>query len=258
MKERDSQQPSGHSRAMVRFWHSQDEIFIQARKDRRQNTARANMERATINVKVLPLAGRGATTEEIHQILGFEKYQVNNALAKARARHVFPRPSREQTRRARRQAYIEKFPQEEKCRFALAKRMIDEKLIGDDISSWKDLNLLYEKNKRKLPENFVDKIILELYVSIIKGLKQGKTKLSIGYTSLFNENGFRSVFEQLRLEKGFLLAKLLTDWADGEDETGFFKLEGDKKTRHIENDTGKLVYDSSEFRIKRLLKPLSS
>jgi len=256
MKERDSRQPSGHSMAMMRFWHDEGAVLEGRREERRMNSAKANRERAVITKMVLPLAFRGATTEEIHKIQGIEPIRINNSLSKARARGVLPRPSKEQTRKALSQAHLVKFSQEEENKFALAKRMIEEGLVGDNLSNWEDLSLLYKKSKRSLPKNFVDKIILELYVLLVKGLKNEDSTSSIKYGRLLREDSFGSFFEQLKSEKGFLLAKLLTDWADGEDEDGFFKIKNGKKARHIETEDGKIVHDSSAFQIKKLGNPL--
>lgn len=103
------QQPrSARSAVMIRFWHAEGVIAEEAREKVTRNSTRANKNRAIISKMVFPLALRGATTEEIHKIQGIKPSQINNALTKIRANGSLPRPTEDETRRAKKLAHLKK------------------------------------------------------------------------------------------------------------------------------------------------------
>lgn len=73
------------------------------------------------------------------------------------------------------------------------------------------------------------------------------------YERLSHDENFGPFIEKLQSERGFLMAKLLTNWADGEDEKGFYEISSDgTKSRRTVSEDGQCVYDNHAIYLKRI------
>lgn len=193
MKERcPEQQPRSATRRneeMKRFWHAGGVATEQASAERVRRMTLSNRERAVIASVVIPLALRGATTEEIHKIQGIKPSQINNALTKARRKSsLLPSPTEEETRRAKRLAHLgkrmreaRKYTQEEENAFVLAKKLISEGVVGYDLSGWRHLHSIYEQAKRDLPDSFAKCLRLEVFLRTQLNANNGNRELMDKY-----------------------------------------------------------------------------
>jgi hypothetical protein len=146
--------------------------------------------------------------------------------------------------------------QEERNSINFAKRAQEKGFFTDDLTYWNKLNSLYESLGRELSFSFYDRLRLEVFHRAIEQAKEGDIALLNSYTEIG-----RSVdpewFKLLAEEEGFIKAKLLTFWADGEDEKGFFKLNASGgKTRQLESYVyGEgCVYMNSQMALGKLVK----
>ena len=119
--------------------------------------------------------------------------------------------------------------------------------FGWDITAWNQVKEMYVKHKKVLP-SFLHLLIAEVYFAAIQKAVKGDMSLLNEYSEIRRETSQ----EGLSLTEGFIKAKLLTDWADGEDEKGFYELKDGMKVRHVEIVDDKFVNGNSRLAIEKL------
>lgn len=129
---------------------------------------------------------------------------------------------------------------------------MDKGFFGWDLSVWKRLEDLFAVNKRQLPGDPFKRLILEIFLSAIEQAKRGNIVFLHEYkevTRNIDPKRFRFPTE----DEGLITAKLLSGWADGEDEKGFFKsLDGGRRQYRTEIVDGVYVRSNSGLEISKL------
>lgn len=169
------------------------EKSAQTRTGKRQ-PMEAVIGQSTVWVKVKPLFLRDASVPEASDITGFQRRQVKDALHRNKTRPEWQRIDRvvdpELTRKRRSQAQKRRFISDpeiienQKKGIELIRLFMDQNLVTEDLSSWKDLNDIYTKMNRDLPESLVDRIRLEFFLAARKALADGNPDLLIKYKEL--------------------------------------------------------------------------
>lgn len=222
---------------------------------------------STVWSKVKPLHERMALSSEIAEITGFTREQVNGTIKRNRFRPEWSRSSvltpeqivilQERSGRARRPRNPKDRPlptQDDKNSLVFAQKLLEEGLVTSDLSFWVSVNELYKDSGRKLPDNFSQKLRLEILLRGLREGKKGSSETLIKYDKLGREINAQWFEKNFLQEEGFVKAKAFTTWANGEDKEGFFGINGDgiKFRRGISEDSV-YVYDNSAIRIKRIL-----
>lgn len=216
--------------------------------------------------KVRPLRERLALSSEIAVIAGFTRKQVKRAIDGNSRRPEWNRVpvlTPEQIQILRKRSGKTKKPrnpkdrpsptQDDKNSLVFAQKLLDEGLITSDLSYWTNVNELYKNTGRTLPDNFSQKLRLEILLRGLSELKKGSSETLIKYDKLgreIDDQWFKKTFAE---EEGFVKAKALTAWANGEDEKGFFRMSGDGiKCRRSIFEDGEYVYENSSSHLRRI------
>lgn len=149
---------------------------------------------------IRPLVLRDGLTSEIMDITGFTKWQVNNA--KYSKKHPewrqvpgYSAPGKETERRRRshqgkpnKLENRQPISEDQKKNNNFAKKILDAGLITDDLLYWNALNSLYLRLERNLPEEFSDKLRLELF---LKGQVHRFTRQDVSLIRTYRDMGQR-------------------------------------------------------------------
>lgn len=134
--------------------------------------------------------------------------------------------------------------------FIFAKALLAENLIDFNLTN--RFRLIYKENKKTLPESFSQRLRLAVLFKALEDLRDGKNDRIIKFETLgyqVDPFWFKRDFIE---EEGFIKAKLLTNWADGEDEKGFYVMNDGDKSRKLVSEDGEYVYDNSSIYLKRM------
>ena len=234
-------------------------------KEREIIQARKSIEQSTIWNKVRPLFMRGAIAGEIALITNLSRKQVNNAIdrriKKTNMRRLHDdfftkettRIRQSRSHKGKRKRLVDRptMSEEEKNQIEFAKIAQEKGFFTDDLTCWNSFNSLYESLGRKLPPSFYERLRLEVFFSAIEHAKGGETTLLNNYAEIGKSIGLEW-FNLLANEEGVIRAKLLTYWADGEDEKGFFQLNANGgKVRQVVNEDEGLINLNSEVVLKK-------
>lgn len=248
--------------------HSQSTKTVIAEKaKRRPKPPELIAKQSTVWLKVKPLRERLALSSEIAEITGFTKKQVKNAISRNGSRpelNRIPELTFEQVVELKRKAGKSKKPrnpkdrpfltQDDKNSLIFARKLLEEGLITSDLSYWTNVNELYKNSGRTLPDNFSQKLRLEILLRGLIELKKGSPEILIKYYKLGRAIDGQWFKEDFLEEEGFVKANALTTWADGEDAKGFFRLNGNGiKERRVEFNEGSFVNVTSMLVIKKLI-----
>lgn len=169
------------SQQMSDQWHKPE--FEEARKSRLEKIAAANAERANTRRICLPLARRGATTQDIRNIYPeLNRGQINSLLGRLRGKEIIKRPTSEETRLTKSKTLLGKvwkskerrYTQEQKNSSALARSLKDSGLVPDDTQGWDELERVFREHERQLSDGFTtDKLRLEVFAEAYRSFKKG-------------------------------------------------------------------------------------
>lgn len=245
--------------------HFQNTKTAIAEKARRPKPLELIAKQSTVWSKVKHLRERLALSSEIAEITGLTKKQVKRAINRNRPelnristltpeQVVELKKKAGKAKKPRRQENRKLPTQDEKNSLIFARKLLEEGFITSDLSYWANVNELYKNSDRTMPDNFSQKLRLEILLRGLFELKAGNPKILIKYYKLgreIDDQWFKEIFAE---EEGFVKANALTAWADGEDAKGFFKLNGNGiKERRVEVDEGCLVNANSMLVMRKLI-----
>ncbi len=153
-------------------------------KERKQGITDALSNTAVVRSRVLPLAFREGSQREIERLTGLGFEQVRNVLYSARRAGLLRGITDEERTEIHRKggkttAHIrwrtedpDALRPEAHKSIALARRFLEEGLVGGDLSSWERLNQLYERYDRILPPNLSDRLIFETFLIVLEALEK--------------------------------------------------------------------------------------
>ena len=125
---------------------------------------------------VRPLFLRGALVREISGITGFTNKQVRNAIHRRRPdwhsvpRELFTKERKRERRRGAAMPGVPKrlswfIPESQRKNIEFARKLyLTECLVDADLTAWEALGVIYSEKKRKLPEDFAYRLILECFL----------------------------------------------------------------------------------------------
>lgn len=186
------------------------ELIAAARRGvRRGKQLQETMSRKHGAVKMIAgsLLLRGGSSEEVAQITGFTKVQIDNLISNMRRPGGgLRKPSDEETSQRKRVAHLGKprskrgrqYRPEEKYSFAFLKSFAQDELFAD-LGSWLHLHTMYSLRRRELPVSFAGKLLLELFLKAMKNFAEGDASLLLQYMKLgegihkrwFNQDHYR-------------------------------------------------------------------
>lgn len=155
-----------------------------------------SMKKGGIRVGVLRYALRGGTNEEIAQITSFSYEQVERFTKNGRKNGDLPIPTSEERFQIRSRAnklqrlkakHGGEFPLEIQRSFVFARSLHKAGVISEDLTTWDKLMSFYSENGKELPENFAEKVRLEVFYEAVEGVLVGNEGLMALYTSLLKK-----------------------------------------------------------------------
>lgn len=158
---------------------------------------RMSLERGGVRVRAYPLLLRGGAVAEVALITGLSATQVGSLRDALRKRGQLPRPTKEQESEAKRRAHLGKprnqhgkeYTNNQQNSFLFARRLQEEGFFTEDLSSWDALNVLYKEAGRKLPDNFADRLILEVFHKARLSAEKGDFNILDAYIRIENQVG---------------------------------------------------------------------
>ncbi len=152
-------------------------------------------ESAKVKRAGLPLLLRGARVEEVIGVTGWTQRQTESLVGGLRRQGILLRPTKDEERFRKKRAHLGKpksshgreYTAEQKKAFVLAKKFLDAGFIGKDTFFWQSLHEMYARQERKLPEDFADKLRLEVFLVARTQVEDGNKKLLNNYIRLGSE-----------------------------------------------------------------------
>lgn len=179
---------------------------------------RMSLERGGVKVRAYPLLLRGGSVREVALITELSTTQVENLRDVLRKRGQLLRPTKEQEREAKRRAHLGKprnkhgkeYTDNQQNSFLFARRLQEEGFFTEDLSSWDALNFLYKEAGRKLPDNFADRLILEVFYRARLSAEKGDFNILDAYIRIENQIGSAWFDEGFTSERLFIRDALHT------------------------------------------------
>ncbi len=137
-------------------------------------------EQGGIMQVALPLFLRGARVEDVMNLCDAPREQVENCLRKLRKSGLIKRPTAEETKLLMRKSMLgvrKKVSErsrnpEQALSIGFAKKLIQNGFISNNILYWNRLNDLFSKGKKALPDEFSDRLRLEVaYFAAVRAKK---------------------------------------------------------------------------------------
>lgn len=213
--------------------------------------------RAWVRIRVLPLYLRGGSGEEIVQTTGLTGEQVQYAVWNLRASGEIQRPTKEEERLARSKATKDnwrkrkgvEYTVDQKNSFAFARMLTETELIKKDLTYWNALNAVYQLHNRQLPQNFADRLRLEVFLVARKACNQGETGPLLKYRELGEQIDPEWLDRSLANEEVFITERLEENTLGyREDRIGFFREDEYGKWRLIVEGA---IFDNSRLLLER-------
>ena len=212
---------------------------------------------------VYPLALRNASNIEIVEITGLSYVAVKSLVSNKRGYMEVPEYKSSENRAERRirtnlrisaaKRGMPKSPHEINS-LSFARMAFMEGLIDSEGSAWHQLKELYRSEGRELPQNFYDRLRLEVFL-----------KARLALSGEYGQSVLATYFELGRKIDDIWFGRSLQDHEDftaenidtlydGEDEKGFYRVgkDGEKWRRPAESDdNGIVIYDNSKLARRR-------
>lgn len=224
----------------------------------------AVISRMTVWSVARPFVLRGAIPTEIVSFTDLSLKQAQNAINRRRLLFADEDYEANRTERKKRADQIRKpwmkakyiRSEDEERSAALARLLIRDGFIKDDLTNWFGLVELYKKDRRQLPYRFSDRLRLEVFLTARIALERDRNDEPLRrYLSVGSEIGSKWFGEFLRREEDFIARTLSARMHlyDGEDNKGFYRVfEEEKWCQYVEtDDVGQSLFDNSELASKR-------
>ena len=215
----------------------------------------AVLERMTVWLTAKRLVERGALAHEIEDLTVLSRKQAQNAINRPRLLLCDPNYEATKEERKRRSALIngrgvsDPTPGDLKST-AFARMLLSDGLIPEDCSGWRQMQNLYEKSGRILPENFAVKLRLEFFYQAVKRGREGDNSLLILYKNLGEKVDSEWFDESLAGEEDFISIFVQNDLIGlREDELGLFRIDNDgNRWRQpiASGENGGIIFDSTQ------------
>jgi len=196
---------------------------------------------------ICSLYDRGAMPFEISELTDFPERFVKRIIREARINternfKLVKFPARKWVSRSNKERSTE-----------IAKKIIKKELISSDLLNWNRLLMLYEKNKRPLPESFSDRLRLEVFLAGIINAKRGDHTLLTQIMDL--ETSISLLFSEANLEdeKDFIGENFAENPVNMKhDQIGYFREDENGRWRQPIGFTDKgIIVDSPSETLRR-------
>ena len=137
-----------------------------------------------------------------------------------------------------------------------ARGLLEEGLIGEDLTGWRFLLFNYRNNRRKLPVSFFDMLRLEVFYKGIQQAGRGDFRL----INLYRDTGSRidhEGFEASLADEEDFVASLIAEKPEGidVDRSGYYDEddEGNRWRQPMEFKDGGMIFDSPLLALSRTI-----
>ncbi|RJQ37475.1 hypothetical protein C4559_03595 [Candidatus Microgenomates bacterium] len=167
----------------------------------------SSLAQGGVRVRSFPFIVRGALVDEVIQITGLKRRQVETQVYALREEGVLKKPTKEETNLTKRKGHLgfdkkghKEYRQEQQNSFAYARRIFQAGIIGKDLSAWNQLYTIFAHQNRQLPGAFSDKLRLEVFLRAFSEAKLGDYSLLNTYNQWGREID-KEWFEQCLIEE---------------------------------------------------------
>ncbi|OGH23620.1 MAG: hypothetical protein A2958_02500 [Candidatus Levybacteria bacterium RIFCSPLOWO2_01_FULL_38_13] len=134
------------------------------------------LQRSTVWTNVRPLYLRGAINQEISEITGIDRKKVKWAIEKSERvwfrvqKDMYELPSASEKRRKadllrKKRRENGGLGEDERKSLEFARKLVSQGMVTDDLLYWKRMVFIYKGQGRTLPNEFSDRLILEVFLA---------------------------------------------------------------------------------------------
>ncbi|MCL4419894.1 hypothetical protein M1146_07440 [Patescibacteria group bacterium] len=181
-------------------------------KHTKEYRIKSSLERGGIMVKAYHLLLRNGLIEEICQITGFERTQIQDLRDALRDSKVaaLKKPTREEESKTKSAAYHYRrkiksqggYTPVQMNSFALARELNNAGFFTDDLTIWNELKRSYQE--RDLPQDFADRLRLEAYIKAAADFREGNQAKLNEYVRITTDVDKEWLHSPLSEELGFI------------------------------------------------------
>lgn len=151
-----------------------------------------SLEMGGTGILATPLLLRGGNVEEVMQITGFARGQIEGLITHLRAKGQMRKPTKEETSKAKQKAHLGKPTRSHERIYSInqaysllfARGLVAAGLYSDDLSNWNELHRIYAEHERQLPDDFADELRLEAFSYATSQASGGNQNLLTQYCNL--------------------------------------------------------------------------
>lgn len=156
---------------------------------------RMSERRGGVRIRAYPLIIRGLLVEDIVQITGLQRKQVEWLIDDLKQRGGLQRSTKDGEKERKRRAHLGKprvnrereYTLEQRNSLAFAGKLLEAGFFTEDLSNWEKLRDLYSNYQRPLPAFFADQLRLEAFFAARTAVEKGEMTLIQTYGNFGNE-----------------------------------------------------------------------